>query len=55
MHQGTSNIPRSQRPINPELMGRRNHTGKTVHALAAKSSTEILSMAKGEERAKGKG
>ena len=56
MHQeGTLPIPRSQRPSNPESMGRRNHTGKTVHALAAKSSTEILLMAKGEERAKGKG
>lgn len=53
--EGTSTIPRSQRPSHPEPMGRRNHTGKTVHALAAKSSTEVLLMAKGEERAKGKG
>jgi hypothetical protein len=36
-------------------MGRRNHTGKTVHALAAKASSDILLVAKGEERAKGKG
>lgn len=34
---------------------RTNHTGKTVHALAAKASAETLAVAKGEEGAKGKG
>lgn len=41
----------------PASMGgkRTTHTGKTVHAVAGKASVDAVAVAKGEERAKGKG
>ena len=41
----------------PSAMGgnRRNNTGKTVHAIASKASSDMLAAAKGEERPQGKG
>lgn len=52
-------IPRNYSPPRtpPASMGgkRTTHTGKTVHAVAGKASVDAVAVAKGEERAKGKG